>query len=287
MRRTIAILALLGCSGTAHAGERIVESRTLRESVALEAGSPVTLCVDNVFGSIRVLTHDRPAIEMVAEETVEARSRVALERARQEVRLDVGRQGDEVRMIVDGPFRDRDCRGWDDERRGYTVTYEFEIRVPRRTHLDLRTVNSGEIEVRDVRGHLRVSNVNGGITLEGVAGSVEATTVNGPVRATFVENPAEDSRFRTVNGDVELWLLPGLSADLRFKTFNGEALTDFEVVPLPLEPATEELEGGRRVIRGQSFSSVRAGRGGPQLSFETFNGDIRIRNARRAEAASR
>lgn len=287
MKRWIAGLVLASACGAASSGEPLVESRTLRESVALDAGRPVTLCVDNIFGSIRVTAHDRPTIEMTAQEKIEARSQSALERARQEVRLDVGREGDEVTLVVDGPFRDRKCHDWDHDWRGYTVTYDFEIRVPRRTHLELATVNSGEVEVRGVHGHLRVSNVNGGITLEAVGGSVEATTVNGPVHASFEENPGADSLFHTVNGEVELWLLPGLSADLRFKTWNGEALTDFEVVPLPLEPAAETLEDGRRVIRAGSWSSVRVDRGGPQLSFETLNGDIRIHNARGADAASR
>lgn len=287
MQRWIVGLALVSAVGAAFSAERIVESRTLRESVALEAGQAVTLCVDNIFGSIRVTAHDRPLIEMIAEETIEARSQSALERARAEVRLDVGREGDEVTMVVDGPFRDRDGRCCDHDWRGYTVSYDFEIRVPTRTHLELKTVNSGEVEVRGVRGHLSVSNVNGGITLEAVGGSVEATTVNGPVRASFDENPTGDSSFHTVNGDLELSLQPGLSADLRFKTWNGEALTDFDVVPLALEPAQEEIDGGRRVIRSPSWSSVRVERGGPQLSFETLNGDIRIRNARRAAAASR
>lgn len=279
----IATLALTAAPAT----ERVVESRTLRESVTVESARPVTLRVDNIFGSIRVATHDRPVIEMVAEETIEARSRSAFDRAREEVRLDVSREGDEVEMIVDGPFRDRDGRCCDHDWRDYTVSYEFEIRVPHRTHLELKTVNSGRIEVDGVHGHLRVSNVNGPITLERIGGSVEATTVNGPVRARFDENPTDDSRFQTVNGDLELWLQPGLSADLRFKTFNGEALTDFEVEPLPLEPVLEETNGSRRVYRAHSWSGVRVDRGGPQLSFETLNGDILIHDARRVGASSR
>jgi len=291
MKPWIGGLLALFVVGAASAGTGVVRSRTLHETVPVEPGRSVTLCVDNVFGSIRVEAHDGPSIEMVAEETVEARDEAAAERARQEVRLDVGREGDRVRMIVDGPFRDRERDGWchDHDWRDYTVTYDFEIRVPRQTHLELKTVNAGRVEVEGVHGNLRVANVNGGITLEGVGGeSVEATTVNGPLKARFDENPSGDSSFHTVNGEIELWLQPDVSADLRFKTFNGQALTDFEVQPLPLEPVVEEgRDGGRRVFRAHSWSAVRVGRGGPQLSFETLNGDILIRDARRSDASSR
>ena len=102
----------------------------------------------------------------------------------------------------------------------------------------------------------------------------------------FDENPTDDSTFSTVNGTVELWLQPGLSADLRFKTFNGEARTDFDVEPLPSGAIVERVDGDMRIYRGHEWSRVRIGRGGPEFSFETLNGNILIRNAR-GESASR
>jgi hypothetical protein len=279
---TAGILFLLFPAVVAAEGGAVVETRTRREVVPLEGRETVLLVVDNVWGSIHVTGHDKPQIEMVAEEKTEARSQTAFERARQEVRLDVGREGDEVTIFVDGPFRERDEHGFGCHRSlGYTVTYDFEIRVPRRTRLDVRTVNGGDVRVEGVLGDLRAANVNGHVTLERIGGgAVRATTVNGPVRARFDKNPTEDSTFKTVNGNVELWLQPGLSADLRFKTFSGEARTDFEVEPLPSDAVVERKEGDRRMFVAREWSRVRVSRGGPQLSFETFNGNILIRNAR-------
>jgi hypothetical protein len=118
------------------------------------------------------------------------------------------------------------------------------------------------------------------VTLDGVTGPGEATTVNGPVRVHFDENPDGDCSFKTINGDLELWFQPGLSADLWFKTFNGEALSDFDIEPLPAPPVQTELQDGLRVIRTGRYSGVRIERGGPTFHFDTFNGDILIRNAR-------
>jgi hypothetical protein len=270
-------------------GGNVVETRTRKEVVPLQGKETVLLVVDNFYGSIHVTGYDEPQIEMVAEEKTRARSQTAFEKARRDVRLDVGREGDEVTIFVDGPFRERDEYGLGLHRDpGYTVTYNFEIRVPRHTRLDVRTVNSGDVRVEGVQGDLRARNVNGEVTLEGIAGgAVCATTVNGKVRARFDKNPTEDSNFQTVNGNLELWLQPDFSADLRFKTFNGEARTDFDVEPLPYEKVVERQEGDRRVFKMREWSSVRVGRGGPQFTFETLNGNILIRNARGGSSASR
>ena len=53
-------------------GGDIVETRTLRETIPLEGKQTVLLVVDNVFGPIHVKGHDKPQVEMVAEETTEA-----------------------------------------------------------------------------------------------------------------------------------------------------------------------------------------------------------------------
>ena len=288
LARSILALGFGAAQIVAQAGD-IVETRTLRETIPLEGKDAVLLVVDNVFGPIHVKGHDRSQVEMVAEETTEARSQTAFEHARRDVKLEIGHEGDEVTIVADGPFRERGedhfCHA---KSLGYTVTYAFEIRVPHKTRLDLRTVNEGDIVVEDVLGDLRVSNVNGEVRLERVGGGmVRASTVNGPVRARFEKNPTEDSSFHTINGDLELWLQPGISAEMKFTTFNGEARTDFDVEPLPYEGVTEAQENGRRVLRAREWSRVRVGRGGPVFSFETLNGDILIRNARGGDSASR
>jgi len=276
VRKLIPILLLLAVS-QALAFDRVVESRTIERTLELaDRGGQASLLVDNIFGSIHVESHARPVVEVVARETVRARSREAFERARSEVELQITLEGNDVVLYVDGPFREN-CRR---ESPGYTVTYDFELRVPADIDFELKTVNDGEIYAADLRGRFRVSNVNGGVELNRIAGSGDATTVNGPVRVDFVENPTEDSRFHTINGKLDMSFQPDLSADLEFKTFNGDVWSDFEVEPMPLRPARSESREGRFIIRGDSWSNVRVARGGPRLSFETLNGDILIRNAR-------
>ncbi|HXV75865.1 MAG TPA: hypothetical protein VD788_06045 [Candidatus Polarisedimenticolaceae bacterium] len=279
---TATLIAALALGATAGAGE-LVERRTIRDAMAVAGdGRTGELVVDNVFGSIRVETHDRPLIEYVAHETIEARDRDAVDRAREEVRLDVRREGDSYTLFVDGPFRcDDDRRCHCGRETDYVVVYDFEIRVPRRIDVDLRTVNGGEIEVTGVRGDYRVANVNGGVRLLHVDGSGRANTVNGPIRVVFDGNPRAESEFRTVNGDVDLEFQPDLSADVRAKTFNGEIWTDFDAEPLPLDAPQTARRDGKTVIRTDRWAALRIAGGGPLLTFETLNGDILIRNALR------
>jgi hypothetical protein len=276
--KQIAVLTSILLLAAPLAARETSESRTIRETFDVSGSNQTAvLIVDNIFGSIRVTGHAASTIELVAEETITARSRDAFDRARAEVELEIRNADGELELYVDGPFRNHN-RGHDDP--GYQVEYDFEIRVPFECDLRLKTINDGEIRVAEVSGEFEVRNVNGGITMDHMRGSGDARTVNGSVRIRFDENPRRDSSFKTINGELEFSFQPGLSADLEFKTFNGEAWSDFEIEPLPLRLATERRRNGSLVIRTDSRSRVRAGRGGPQLSFDTLNGDIRIRNAR-------
>src|SRR5690606_17673308 len=93
---------------------------------------------------------------------------------------------------------------------------------------------------------------------------------------------ARPSLFKTVNGDVTVTVPEPLSADLRMKTFNGELLTDFDVESLPTAAAAgTRSRDGRFVFRSNQYTTVRAGRGGPEITLETLNGDVRVLRAAR------
>jgi hypothetical protein len=164
----------------------------------------------------------------------------------------------------------------------YQVRYDFTIRVPRDAKLRLCTVNGGDLIVTGTQGDFLVDNVNGRIEMNAVAGSGRAHTVNGPVKVTFTANPTNPSSFKTVNGNVDVSFVDGLSADFSMKTFNGGLFTDFDVQPLAGKaPAAPERRDGKFVYRSNSFTRVRVGRGGPEIAFETLNGNVRALSSRR------
>lgn len=250
----------------------------IRRMLSFSGPGPHRLEVDNVFGAIQIVVHEDSRVELAATRLTFARGTADVARAAREVTLDVREDGATLRVYVDGPFRDcRDGHRWSWPRRDYIVRYDFAIKVPRGVEIAARTVNDGDIKVSGVTRGFDVENVNGAVEMMDIAGGGRARTVNGDVRVVFRENPPVASAFASVNGDVVVHLKPGLSADFRLKTFNGEIYTDFDVTRLPaLAPTSERRDDGKLVYRTDGAFGVRVGRGGPELSFDAFNGDIRI-----------
>ncbi len=257
--------------------KRLQEKETIRKSFNLTAAHK-TLDVDNIFGSIDVVGGQGDQVQLVVNKTIYAESKERMEAAKKEVTLDVTEQPDLLKLYVNGPFRCNRQDGCDGRHgdRGYTVEMDFQLQVPRNIEVKLKTVNSGHVNVRDVIGNFSIHNVNGGIELSDVAGSGIAKTVNGGVKATFRENPREKSDFSTINGNIEMYFVHGLAADFRFKTMNGRVYSDFEMTSLPAHPANVERQSGRFVFRSDRYTGGRIGNGGPEITAENLNGEIRV-----------
>lgn len=257
------------------------DTETIRRSFTFSGTGPRSLEVDNVTGSIEVVGTDTNQVQVVVSRITRARTQAKMEQARKEVTLDVTEEPHAVRLYVNGPFR-CNCacgtwRGCSRDEEGYVVKMDFQVQVPRTIDLTVKTVNEGEVQVRDVKGAFTVRNVNGGIEMLGVAGSGSATTVNGAVKVTFRENPRENSKFKSINGDVDLYFQRNLSADFRFKTFNGGVYSDFVVTSLPAQGMEKVKKGGKTIFRADRFAGGRVGSGGMEIQVENLNGDIRIR----------
>ncbi len=75
---------------------------------------------------------------------------------------------------------------------------------------------------------------------------------------------------------MRLYFLPGLSAQFNLDTFNGEIFTDFEVESMPPEAFYAKKYNGRKVYKAGHLCRVRAGKGGPEITMDGFNGDMFI-----------
>jgi len=264
-----------GLSGAASKTETITESHRFAVPRADNR-----LIVDNVWGDITVTGHDGDEVIVKAVKTISADDEDGIVNIERDVHLEVTREGDLFELYVDGPFRDcndrsrRKSKRW---HRDYEVRFDFDITVPRGTHVELSTVNDGEIYVRDIEGDYDVNNVNGGIEMERIGGSGEVYALNHDVSIDFVKNPTMRSRFGSLNGDVRLHFIPGLSADFYLKTFNGEFFSDFPVTYLPLRAETySDKTEGKYVYKVNRRTAVRAGNGGPEVELDMFNGDAFI-----------
>ena len=277
MQNRCTIAAGLILAGLPLMAAEVVESETIQKTFTLSGSAPKKILVDNVFGSIHVTGYSGSEVHLAAHKTLRADSSEAAERGRREVTLDISQEGNTVRFYVDGPFRCGDAGVHIDRDPGYEVKYNFELQVPRDTETNLKTINDGQITVANVSGDYVVKNINGGIEMNDVSGSGKVYALNGGVKVTFRDNPRERSSFGSLNGEVRVTFQPDLSADLRFKTFNGGVYTDFPVTYLPLSTtAAGERHNGKWVYKSNDWSAVRVSHGGPELSFDAFNGNIRI-----------
>jgi hypothetical protein len=244
-----------------------------------DASKPGGVILDNVFGPIKVEGYPGAEVLLVAHKTIYAKTEDKAARAEEEVKLDLQEKGRTVDIYVDGPFRDRDRRGFHSWRNpGYEVHYAFELKVPFRTDVAISTVTDGDVEVSSVEGEFDVHNVNGKLRLSEVAGSRTAETVNGVLMAGFKKAPSGPCSFKTINGDLVITLPGSVSADFRLKTFNGQVYSDFAVTPLAPRPPVREETQGKFVYKSDRSFGVRAGgQGGPEISLDTMNGDILIK----------
>jgi len=250
----------------------------IEKSYAYRPGQ--TVVVDNVYGSINMKGHDKEVVELKVLRHTTARNDAQLSQSQKLVVLDVTEDADLIEFYVDGPFRSRD--GHSQRRhyreRDYKVRFDFELRVPRKANILIKTVTEGDISIHGILGNFDVAHVNGGIEMTGLKGSGEAYSVNGDVQLDFDANPRADCRFGALNGEVRMRFRKGLHADFQLKTFNGEFYTDFALRAGPDKIFNEIKRNGKTVYKAGHLTRVRAGQGGPLISLDGFNGDMFILN---------
>lgn len=104
---------------------------------------------------------------------------------------------------------------------------EFELRVPRRTNVVVRSQLGGEIEIVGVDGEIEVNGMNSEVTLTDIGTSAVVSTMNGEVVAKFRQAPAKPVSITSMNGDIDLQLPAATKANVRLRTHHGSVRTNF------------------------------------------------------------
>ena len=146
-------------------------------------------------------------------------------------------------------------------RSGWSVSYD--VYVPRRLDLDLRTHNGG-IRIEGVQGRIDVEAVNGGVSVRNVQGNLRGGTTNGGVTLVLDGDRwvGEGVDLETTNGGVTIVVPERYSARLETGTVNGGLNVEF--------PVTVQGMVGRRL-------STTLGSGGPLIRVRTTNGRVTLR----------
>ncbi|HTP86056.1 MAG TPA: DUF4097 family beta strand repeat-containing protein [Bryobacteraceae bacterium] len=166
----------------------------------------------------------------------------------------------EVHVVVSGSHIRTDGPKWNWHDGGWGVS--FEIFVPRRTDLTLRTTNGG-VDIEDVRGRMDFDTTNGGVKLTRVAGDVEGQTTNGGVHIELAGDHWDGDKcsVTTTNGGVKLLVPANYSAHLEASTTHGGVNIDFPVT-----------------VHGRIGSQIETdlGSGGRTIRVRTTNGGISV-----------
>ncbi len=275
-----ALLVLLFSTACGAQTKEFTEKVSKEFTLTGDAGRS-TLAVYNVQGSVSVQGYAGSKVLVEATRTIRAEDAKTLEAGKAEAKPGFMQRHDSVIVYMAGPFdsRPRNTRGnWSERPIKYRYEFDYVVKVPYAMNLHVSTVNNGTLDVRDVTGPLHVSNVNGPISLTNVKGTTQAHTVNGNVDATYAATPPGASSYKTINGEIRVRYPASLAADMHFKSMHGEFYTDFpnaEILPAQVTK-NQEGRGGGTVYTLSKATAVRLGNGGPDLRFETLNGNVTI-----------
>jgi len=228
MRSAVLVVGTVALVGFT-AGGAFAETERVTRTIASDPGG--TLRLKNFSGRVTITASDG------AEIVVDAVRRASRERLAR-ITLDVHKDGNTV--VVDANHRDR---SWE-ERNNNVVETDFDIKVPRRTNLDIN-VFSAPVDVTGVEGSYKVHTFSSRVRLNNV-----------------LWQDRQSIDVNTFSGSVDLQLSANAAGTVSFDSFSGDLKSDL--------PLTLRSSGHR------SFNAELGSGGNGRLSVKTFSGDVRI-----------
>jgi len=295
------IFCLIMVSGALTALAQSHTEKISKELSFEKKGPNNALMVFNINGDVKVEGYEGDKVLVEVEKIIYGKTEARLEKGKTEIQLGVLDRADTLMLYIQGLCTDfgkqtQKGRGhwntkwnnwgynWNDcgrgncnnENKDYDYEMNFTIKVPRTINVLTSTINNGDISITNINGYLLADNVNGSIRLKNISGATNASTINGDVDLDYVSNPPGDSRYYSLNGDINANFKKGLSANLAFDSFNGDFYTNvnrIESLPVTVERKANG-EGIKYKIGGSRY---KVGNGGVLLDFETFNGNVYLK----------
>ncbi len=287
------LMMLLCCVGQISLAQTYSEKLTKEASFEVKnASNGVVLA--NINGDVNITGYDGDKIIVTASKFIRAKTDERLEIGKKDVQIGMINRADSLIFFVEGighSFgrnknrknrweRSEWCYDWNERGREDDLPFDykmdFSVKVPMGVNVVVSTVNDGDVVVENIKGVVNANNINGSIKLTHLTRESVATTINGDVDIDFDRNPEKSCRFYSLNGDINAWFQKGLAANLSFESFNGDLFTNVErLESLPAVIEKEERNNGVKYkVNGSRF---KVGNGGALLDFETFNGDVYLK----------
>jgi hypothetical protein len=225
------------------------------------------LSIDTYKGSIKVMTWEKPEIEIVARIEADGRDGHSREKVEDtEIRIDLSSHAARIKTNYD-KVRDR--------HRGFLGMFvgedsdnlpfvHYTVKVPKTTNLEIKDYKS-RTEVNDLESDVNLETYKGEVHVGRLSGSLILETYKGEVKVNFARLGGR-SRFETYKGSIDITLPRGKGFELeanigRHASFNS----DF--------PLGDDRRQDRR--RDSGVRSAVNG-GGPLVRMKTDHGTIRL-----------
>lgn len=153
------------------------------------------------------------------------------------------------------------------------------VRVPRRTSVELHTIQDGALRISNLIGDQQLFNVQGPITATNISGSVIAESINDQIDVSFASiDDIKVSSMETINGDIVVGLSENTAATFQLDTAQGEMTSDFEVETEASERIIERDEDDKKVtVRIENALVAKVNGGGATIRMKSLNGNLHIR----------
>jgi len=161
----------------------------------------------------------------------------------------------------------------------WSAKMEVVVEVPSTINMKIKTYNDGDLEVNSITGTVELINYNGAITATGISGTVIAETYNGDIKIAYDRlTPDTPLSYANYNGDIDLTFPAGLKSSFKMKTKQGEIYSGFDAQVQKSAPVTNtETKTGVYKVKIDDWVKVDVNGGGPEISIQTYNGDIYLR----------
>lgn len=252
--------------------------------------------VANLNGNVRIVGYEGDKIILEVNKTVSGKTEARLEKGKQELKLGTLDLADTLVFYVEdgcnsfGKAHQRNKNvhshqsdwgyHWNCDHgnchQEYDYNMDFVLKVPATVNLIVSTINDGDIHVEKINGAVKAHNINGSIRLVNLTREANASTINGDVDIEYSNNPQKDCRFYSLNGDINALFEKGLAADLSFESFNGNFYTNVVSIE-PLPARVEKTSHGKGIQYKVNGNRYQLGKGGIMLDFETFNGNVYLK----------
>jgi hypothetical protein len=222
-------------------------------SRTIQMGPGGTLRLKSFSGRVTITASDRSE---VAIDAVRHGTRDRLDH----VKLDIHTDGSNVVVVNANHY---DHYSWFEFiGRNTVVDTDFDIKVPRRTHLDV-SVFSAPVSVDGVEGSHKLHSFSSRLILSDVTGPIRAHSFSGSImirEKTWEPNQTID--VDTFSGNVELHVPDSARGSVSFNSFSGRLNSE---MPLTLQSSS------RRHLKAEL-----GGGGNGTLRFKTFSGSVKI-----------